>query len=58
MSKPGKTVGPPRSSLAIRLAHEDKILNTPKVVATIGNSLTLAKQIYDRAMKAFPQMFC
>lgn len=42
---------------AIRLAREDKILNTPKAVATIGDSLTLAKQIYERAVKAFPEMF-
>lgn len=42
---------------AIRLAREDRILNTPKVVATIGDSLSLARQIYDRAVRAYPELF-
>ena len=58
MSKPGNTIVIAAAVIAaIRLAREDKILNTPKVVATIGDSLSLARQIYERAVKAFPEMF-
>ena len=58
VSKPGNTVVIAAAVIAaIRLARENKILNTPKVVATVGDSLSLARQIYDRALKAFPEMF-
>jgi hypothetical protein len=43
--KPGNTVVIAAAVIAaILLAREDKILNTPKVVATIGDSLSLARQ--------------
>jgi hypothetical protein len=59
VSKAGNTVVIAAAVIAaIRLAREDKILNTPKVVATIGDSLALAKTIYDRAIKAYPELFC
>jgi energy-converting hydrogenase Eha subunit E len=58
MSKAGNTVVIAASVIAaIRLAREDKILNTPKAVATVGDSLVLAKTIYDRAVKTYPELF-
>jgi hypothetical protein len=58
MSKPGNTVVIAASIIAaMRLAREDKILNTPKSVATIADSLALATKIYERAMKEYPNLF-
>jgi hypothetical protein len=46
MSKPGFTVVIGACVIAaIRLAREDKLLNTPKSVATIGDSVALARKI-------------
>ena len=58
MPKPGNTILIAAAVICpIRLAREDKILNTPKAVSTIGDSLSLAKNIYERAVKAFPELF-
>jgi len=42
---------------AIRLAREDKLFNTPKSVATISDSVALAKKIYEHAAGPHPQLF-
>jgi hypothetical protein len=43
--------------LAIGLAPEGRILNTPKAVVTIDDSLALAQAIYDKAVKSYPELF-
>jgi hypothetical protein len=58
MAKPGNVVVLAAAFIAaIRLAREDKIVNTPKVAATVGDSLSLARTIYDRAVKLYPELF-
>ena len=58
VSKAGPTIVIAAAVIAaIRLAREDKLTGTPKSVATVSDALTLARQIYDRALKAFPEMF-
>jgi len=58
VSKPGFTVVIGACVIAaIRLAREDKLLNTPKSVATISDSVALAKKIYEHAAGAHPQLF-
>jgi hypothetical protein len=41
---------------AIRLVREP-IGNTPKVAATISDSITLAKMIFDRTARTYPELF-
>jgi len=58
VSKPGNTIVIAAAFIAaVRLAREDKILNTPKVAATVGDALALARVIYERAVRAYPELF-
>jgi len=41
---------------AVRLAREEKWDNTPRVAARIGDAINLAKRIYERMKREFPQM--
>jgi hypothetical protein len=41
---------------AVRLAREDDWRNSPRVPARIGDSIMMAKRIYDRMKSEFPQM--
>ena len=41
---------------AVRLAREETWENTPRVAARIGDAIIMAKRIYDRMKREFPQM--
>lgn len=58
MSKAGNTIVIAASVIAaVHLAREDKLTRTPKVVATISDSVALAKAIYESAAKTYPELF-
>jgi hypothetical protein len=58
MSKGGNTIVIAASLIAtVRLARVDNLSRTPKVVATISDSIRLAKEIYESAERIYPELF-
>lgn len=42
---------------AVRLAREEKLDNSPRVIARISDSVQLAYRVWEKVRKEFPAMF-
>jgi hypothetical protein len=42
---------------AVRLAREEKLDNSPRVIARIGDSIQLAFRVWERVKRDFPALF-